>query len=114
MGYGKYNVSPKEQRMFDGILFDSKKEMHRYMELKDMWRRGTIKNLELQPTFLLLEGFRYQGKKYRDTKYVADFRYLEDEKVVVEDVKGMRTSLYKCKIKFFLDKYGDHVDFRET
>lgn len=39
---------------YDGIVFDSKKEMRRYCELKLLERAGKIKDLELQKTFELI------------------------------------------------------------
>lgn len=98
----------------DGHKFDSKKEANRYMVLRNMLNVGLIRNLELQPEFLLQEGFRHKGKKYREIKYIADFRYIDDEGVEwVEDTKGYKTEGYQIKKKLFLKKYPE-VNFRET
>lgn len=61
--------------VIDGIKFDSKKEAQHYMELKLLQRAGEISNLELQPRFLLQEGFKKNGKTYRKIEYIADFAY---------------------------------------
>jgi hypothetical protein len=42
-----------------GIKFDSKKEANRYLELKMLARAGKIRDLKLQPKFLLLDKFKY-------------------------------------------------------
>ncbi len=96
----------------DGIMFDSYKEMRRYQELKLLQRAGKIKGLELQPEFILQESFEYRGKKIRAIKYIADFRYWQDGKEIVEDTKGFKTKEYLIKKKLFLKKYPD-VEFRE-
>lgn len=70
-------------------IFDSAKEAQRYRELKLLERAKKISNLELQPRFLLQESFRKNGKTYRKIEYVADFKYIEKGKTIVEDVKGL-------------------------
>jgi len=77
----------------DGKIFDSKKEAHRYGELKMLERSGIIANLELQPAFEIEVAGR------RICKYRADFRYVENGAITVEDVKGVRTPLYRLKKK---------------
>ena len=98
----------------NGIEFDSKKEARRYKELKILEKADEIKSLELQPRFLLQEKFKYNGKTIRKIEYVADFRYIDKEgKTIVEDVKGMKTEVYKIKKKIFLKKYGENLIFKE-
>lgn len=107
MRYNKFKVSPKAQRTVYGITFASKKEMQRYLILLSRQQAGEIRDLEMQVPYVLQEGFIYGGKKYREIRYVADFRYF-DKKVgdyIVEDVKGFRTQTYLLKIKLFLYKY---------
>jgi len=77
----------------DGIVFDSKREAARYMELRLLERAGEIKNLELQPAFKC----RIDGKKI--CTYKADFRYFTAKECVVEDVKGVKTPVYRLKKK---------------
>ena len=59
----------------DGIAFDSKAEARRYAELKLLERAGEIKDLELQPKYRLLDGFKKNGKTYRPIDYIDEFRY---------------------------------------
>lgn len=99
MRKNKYN---NKKTIVDGIKFDSKKEAKRYKELKILLDARIIKNLELQPRFLLLDKYKQDGKTIRKIEYVADFRYFDNElgKEVVEDVKGMKTAIYKLKKKW--------------
>lgn len=86
-------------------VFDSIAESKRYKELALLEKAGQIKGLELQPKFLLQEGFKKNGKTYRKIEYIADFMYIENGKVIIEDVKGMETDVFKLKRKMFEYKY---------
>ena len=96
-----------KKTMIDGITFDSKKEAHRYVELKVMESDGKIKGLELQPEYELVPKFRKNGKSFRSIKYRADFRYIEDGDTVIEDVKGKWTEVFKIKRKLFEWRYPE-------
>ena len=91
----------------DGEEFDSKKEGNRYKELKLLLKVGKISNLELQPRFLLQDGFKKNGRTFRKIEYIADFKYIENGKTIVEDVKGMQTDVFKLKHKIFEKVYPD-------
>lgn len=105
-----------KKTLVDGIVFDSKKEAARYQELKLLEKAGIIKDLSLQPNFLLQDKFKYRGKTHRKIEYIADFQYyvVKDKKWVVEDVKGYQTDVYRIKKKLFLKRYGEEVDFIES
>jgi len=107
----KYSNKKKE---LDGHIFDSTKEANRYQELKWLLEKGEIVKLELQPRFLLQDGYRdTDGKKIRKMEYVADFRITyPDGRQVVIDTKGYRTRVYENKLKLFRKKYPE-IDFRE-
>lgn len=98
----KYNAKKTE---IDGFVFDSKAEAARYLELSILEKSGDISNLELQPEFLC----EVNGKKI--CKYRADFRYIDHEtgKTVVEDVKGVKTDVYKLKKKLVEALYGIEI-----
>lgn len=49
----------------------------------------------------------------RKIYYVADFCYIQKGKIIVEDVKGKKTDVYKLKRKLFLYKYSN-IEFREV
>tara|TARA_Y100000401_G_scaffold116933_1_gene124018 strand:+ start:2056 stop:2373 length:318 start_codon:yes stop_codon:yes gene_type:complete len=77
----------------DGIMFDSKREAARYMVLVLLERQKKISNLELQPKFDCI----VNEKKI--CSYRADFRYFTANGCVVEDVKGVKTAVYRLKKK---------------
>ena len=110
----KYHVAPAAARTMDGIRFDSKAEMRRYIDLCLLQRASVIAKLELQPVYVLLEPFTDRlGCKHRGIKYIADFRYVEGGRTVVEDVKGFLTRDYVIKRELFIKQYPE-VEFRET
>lgn len=108
----KYNA---KKTVVDGIEFDSIREADRYCELKLLEKAKEIRNLELQPRFLLQDKFKDKmGTTHRKIEYVADFMYVDkDDKKIVEDVKGVMTDVYKLKKKLFLNLYDNQYDFRE-
>lgn len=105
----KYNA---KKTVVDGIEFDSAKEAKRYAKLRALEDAGKIQGLRLQVPFELLPSFECDGVKYRGMKYVADFVYYRDGKVVVEDCKGFKTAEYKLKKK--LMAYINHVNIKES
>nr|UVM84392.1 MAG: protein of unknown function DUF1064 [Bacteriophage sp.] len=108
-GRSKYHA---KKTVVDGITFDSKREADRYIVLKGMEEDGTIGDLRRQVRYEIVPAFDVDGRHYRPVFYVADFVYVEDGKEVVEDVKGMRTDVYKLKSKLFARRYG--MSIRET
>jgi len=102
------------KEVVDGIIFDSRKEANRYRELCLLKRAGEVTWIELQPVFVLQEGFRHEGKRHRPITYRADFRVTyADGRVEVEDVKGMCTDTYKIKKKLLLARYPEII-FKEV
>ena len=108
----KYNA---KKIKIDGHTFDSKREAARYRELKLFLKAGEIRDLVLQPRFLLQDEFFDKNEvKHKKIEYVADFLYIDKAgRNVVEDVKGVLTDVYKIKKKMFLKKYDDQYEFRE-
>lgn len=101
------NKYRNQKTQMDMYVFDSAKEAQRYRELTLLERAGEISNLELQPRFLLQESFKKNGKTYRKIEYIADFKYMEKGKTIVEDVKGLQTEVFKIKHKLFEKQYPD-------
>lgn len=105
-----------------GITFDSKKEMQRYLVLKEAQDNGIISDLELQPQFELIPKVTETYVKHLKTKdkecertvqlpitYKGDFRYVKDGVTVVEDVKASAYMLdpkFLIKEKLFRWKFG--------
>ena len=88
-----------------GILFDSKKEADRYLELYLAQKAGSITDLQLQVPFELIpKQLDDHGKvAERAVFYYADFTYRNaDGAYVVENVKGERTREYILKRKLML------------
>lgn len=103
-----FNKYKNKKIVIDGIIFDSQAEGKRYQELKLLLKNGDIKDLELQPRFILQDKFKKNGKTYRKIEYVADFQYIDKNgKTIVEDVKGMETDVFKLKHKLFEYNYKD-------
>lgn len=96
----------------DGIKFHSAKEAKRYAELKLHEKSKLISDLRLQVKFELIPKLIINGKTERSISYVADFVYNQDGNQVVEDVKGMKTDVYK--IKYRLMKLIHNVDIKES
>lgn len=68
----KYHVSAREDRTYDGIVFDSKAEMEYYREVVlPLAAAGEIVQYELQKSFVLQPGFRHDGKAVRAITYAA-------------------------------------------
>lgn len=110
-GRSKYRA---KKTVVDGITFDSRKESDRYLVLKGMEDDGNIEDLRRQVRYELVPAFDVDGKHYRPVFYVADFVYVDKEtgKEVIEDVKGVRTDVYKLKSKLFARRYG--MSIKET
>lgn len=99
------NKYRNKKTQIDMYVFDSIAESKRYKELVLLQRAGKITELQLQPKFLLQESFKKNGKTYRKIEYIADFMYEENGKIIVEDVKGKETEVFKLKHKLFEKKY---------
>ncbi len=100
----KYNA---QRTTVDGITFASKKEAKRYQELRLMEKAGEITCLAMQI------GWPLAVNGVDICIYVCDFEYTDkDNKTVVEDVKGMKTPIYRLKKKLMLAIHG--ITVRET
>lgn len=105
----KYGAKKTE---VDGYVFDSRAEASHYSELKMREKAGEIFDLELQPRF------ECKVSNKLICTYIADFRYKEwtgemlvtsgiggkkiatkDFEIVIIDVKGMKTPVYRLKKK---------------
>ena len=99
----KYHSTPTE---VNGIRFDSKREANRWFELRMLERAGKIEKLKRQVKYLLIPSQYRDGKCIeREASYIADFVYVKDGHLVVEDCKGFRTPEYKIKRKLMLQLY---------
>ena len=113
--------TPKKPRKYrnrktvlDGITFDSKREAARYQELKVLAARGVIEDFRHQAPFVLAPGVRFSDEKRAKPalRYVADFSYRLDGRLVVEDVKSKVTAgaaAYRIKRHLMLSVHGIEV-----
>ena len=109
----------------DGEVFDSKRELLRWQELKMLERYGLISDLRRQVTYELIpvqrekstrvytkgrkKGQPIEGKVLeKAVTYIADFVYTNTAsgQQTVEDAKGMRTRDYIIKRKLMLYIHG--------
>ena len=120
----KYNAKKVE---FDGLTFDSQKEVLRYKELSLLRSEGIISNLQRQVKYVLIptqrepavlgpRGGVKPGKLIEnECSYLADFVYTVTEtgETVVEDVKGYKKGeaykVFTIKRKLMLFVYGIQV-----
>ena len=81
----------------DGYTFDSKREYRRYCELKLLLKANLIRDLAMQPIFVVVP----KTEKFREVRYIADFRYFDinTQQLVIEDVKGVKTKDFIIKQK---------------
>lgn len=99
---GKFN---NRKVFYDGHKFDSMKERDVYIRLKN---DPMVKDIVLQPPFILLDAFEKDGQKYRPIKYIADFdvTYIDGRREII-DAKGFITPEFKLKAKLFDSRYRD-------
>ena len=112
----KPNKFHAQKTVVGSVVYDSKKESKRAVELEYLQRAGKIKNLERQKRFILQEEYiNNEGQKIRPISYLADYYYEENGQKVVEDVKSpaTRTQVYMLKKKMFQFKYPD-IKFIES
>lgn len=94
----------KHKVTYDGVEFDSRDELKRYIDLSDRQQRGEISCLHRQVSFLLIPRQSKMVVKHMKTKdkvvekflenpaiYTCDFLYMEDGVYVIEDVKSFYT-----------------------
>lgn len=88
--------------------YDSRKEARRYLELKRLEEQGEISELRKQVKFELIP--KQDGE--RAVRYYADFTYIQNGELVVEDVKSPVTrenGVYVIKRKLMLYKHGIRI-----
>lgn len=86
----------------DGITFDSQAEANYYCNLKILLRSGEITGFCRQARFVVTEGRNGE----RGTEYVTDFIvFYPNETYRIVDVKGVKTDVFKLKVKSFREKY---------
>ena len=120
----KYNA---KKVIIDGIGFDSEKEGMRYIVLKKAQEEGIISDLELQPQYIILPAIKGTRVKHfirkpdkieeytiqQPIRYTADFRYVKNKEVVVEDIKGSKYTVSRdLPLRLKLMRYFNGIDVR--
>lgn len=86
--------------------FDSKREYDVACKLQALADRGVITELRKQVPFELIP----KQKGMRSTTYKADFVYRDESgELVVVDVKGFKTEVYRIKQKLMLWRHGIRI-----
>lgn len=109
--------------IYNGVVFDSVKERDRFIALSLLEKAGEISNLQRQVEYMLIPsqfgmvpdektGRMKRVCLERACTYKADFTYMENGQLVVEDSKGFRTPDYRIKRKLMLQLFN--IRIRET
>lgn len=136
LGFGGRSKYGNKKVEYEGIVFDSKKELQRFFVLKEAEAAGRITNLQRQVRFQLIPAVTEEYEVALKTKtvtktrtaqraiyYTCDFQYEKDGALVVEDVKSapimtkndkayqlrkkMLFAFHGIKIKEVFDAYTD-------
>lgn len=97
--------------VYQGKKFDSIKERNRYIVLQSWEKAGVISDLRLQVSFVLAPSVKFAGdeKAKPALRYIADFTYVKDGQLIVEDVKSKVTKkvgLYRVKKHLMKSVHG--------
>ena len=114
MATSKFNVNTskksKEKRTLNGYTFSSDVEYRFYVYLLSKQEKGIVKNIIIQPKYLLQEMYVKYGKKVLPIYYISDFEVeYENGDIITYDVKGMSTPDFILKKKIFDYKYPDKI-----
>lgn len=106
--YRNHNIENEDGK------FDSAKEYRRFKELQILQRAGVISDLTCQAVYVLAESVKFsnEARSKPALKYVADFQYTENGKLVVEDVKSKITKenpVYRIKKHLMMSVHGIEI-----
>lgn len=109
---GRYGKSKKIT--IDGKAWDSTAEYERFINLSQMQKGGLITDLQTQVKFELVKSIKYSDSSRAKPalRYVADFSYIQDGKLVIEDIKGTMLEndpVFKIKRHLMLAIHGIEV-----
>jgi len=106
----KYNAV-KAERLINGVhyKFDSKAEAKHFDKLYLLASRGRISELKTQPRYTIATAYKINAtgtktgkRKIGNLSYTPDFEYIRDGKKVAVEVKGVKTTDYRLRLKLFL------------
>lgn len=91
-----------------GHSHPSKREAKRCAELHLLFRAGQIDALVYEPEYnFVVNGYPVMMRNGHKAKFTPDFGYLENGKVVVEDIKGMMTQDARLRHALFRHLYPE-------
>lgn len=102
-GQPKYR---NKKTVVDGITFDSRAEARKWVDLKGLLAAGAISMLRRQVSF------RLEVNRVLVARYRADFVFVRDGRLVVLDVKGVSTPVYRLKKRLMLACHN--IEITET
>ena len=112
----KHNAVKRE---YNGMTFDSGRELRRWQELELMQKAGVITCLRRQVAFVLAESVTLPDengnqRKKPDIRYIADFVYCDSgiSRDIVEDAKSphlRKNPVFRLKIHLMKLRYGIEV-----
>lgn len=93
---------------FGGLTFDSKAEAARWAELMILERTGQIHGLRRQVAYELAPSVKYAGaaRAKPALRLIVDFEYRDATGLVLEDVKGVRTTAFEIKRHLLKSVHG--------
>ncbi len=103
------------KREYDGMTFDSGRELARWKKLEFLLATSKIGDLQRQVPFVIADSVMLNGRKKPAVKYVADFVYWDlrgAPKFVVEDAKSphLRTNpVFRLKMHLLKLVHGIEV-----
>lgn len=100
-----------KRTLLGGITFDSKRESLRWFALSMRQKAGEISALERQVTYELAPSVKIAGEaRARPAlRFTADFRYIEKDKQVVEDSKGVADTAFRIRQHLMKSVHGIDV-----
>ena len=114
MGQTKSGKVPHQKIVVNGIEFDSKVEHDRYLELLVMEKVGVISELVCHPEWEIIPKQKIPGHRaFLPAHYTADFKYMRDGVLHVEDVKSTYTredQAYILRRKLMYLVHGIYVE----
>ena len=95
----------------NGEKFDSKLEHSRWCGLLVAEKAGLISELKRQVPFILAPSVKFYDEKRAlpAMKYIADFTYVENGILVVEDAKGVQTPDFRIKRRLMITVHGIQI-----
>ncbi len=94
----RYN---RTQILYKDYLFDSLQECEYFKVLEMRLNKNEISNLRVHPTYVLQPPFTYFGKKVNGIEYTPDFDYIENDRKIAIEVKGIPTADFELRLKMW-------------